>query len=73
MLKAMIMAICDSCGQQFLFARTTKCDSDAWRFNTIVLTAMLRDYHWTVEAQGEEHYCLECWHEIGAPLESESI
>jgi len=65
MLKAMIMVLCDACGQQFLFGRTTACEPNAFRFNTNVLSAMLRDYDWRVE--GKEHFCLECWGEIMAP------
>jgi hypothetical protein len=65
MLKAMIMAFCDSCQQQFLFARTSRCELDAWRFNTKVLTVMLQEYDWKVE--GSDHYCLECWGELAAP------
>lgn len=73
MLKVMIMVNCDSCSQQFLFARTSLCDPNAWRFNTNVLMAMLQDYQWKVEDGGLEHYCLECWGEINAPSEEESI
>jgi hypothetical protein len=66
MLKALIQVQCDSCNQLFLFARTTACEPNALRFNTNVLMAMLREYQWTVE--NKEHYCLECWGEIAAPM-----
>jgi hypothetical protein len=63
MLKALIQVVCDSCSQQFFFTRASTCEPNAWRFNTTVLTAMLQQYQWRVE--GKEHYCLECWGEMG--------
>jgi hypothetical protein len=65
MLKALIQAECDSCSQQFFFARASVCEPNAWHFNTTVLLAMLRQYDWKVE--DKEHYCLEYWNEIAQP------
>lgn len=63
MMKVLIQVECDSCNQSFFFARASTCEPNAWRFNTSVLTAMLRQYDWRVE--DKEHYCLDCWGEMG--------
>jgi len=66
MLKLFIHIACDECGQQFLFARESAYTTDALRFNTNALTAMLPHYHWqTTKTQDERyHYCMECCYQF---------
>lgn len=61
MLKVWMFIECDSCNEQFYFARGSTTDSN-WHHNALVLTQMVRQYDWVV--QGKEHFCLECWGEI---------
>jgi hypothetical protein len=62
MLKLVIHVACDECGKRFFFARESDYTTDALRFNTTVLTAMLRDYDWEQLDSGKDrqHFCQEC-------------
>ena len=64
MLKTLLLIICDDCGQQFLYARTSSANSGPSSVDISALTAFALDktYRWTATQDGKQryHYCPEC-------------
>ena len=64
MLKTLLLLICDTCGQQFLYARSSEANKAPSFVDAAALTAMASEktYRWTIIRDGKQwyHYCPEC-------------
>jgi protein-arginine kinase activator protein McsA len=64
MLKTLLVIICDDCGQQFLYARSSEANRGPSSVDISALTAMALDktYRWTAteDENRRYHFCPEC-------------